>query len=63
MEFKVDRKKCNLIRHHQNDNGFVEASFGERLSIVWDLTRQVWPFTGKYAEQRLQRDVAKLIRQ
>jgi hypothetical protein len=35
----------------------------ERLSQVWDLTREVWHFfQGINAEQRLQRDVAVLIR-
>jgi hypothetical protein len=35
----------------------------ERLSQVWDLTQEVWLFfQGINAEQRLQRDVAVLVR-
>ena len=63
MNLKVDRNKCVLTRINQYDNGYVQAGNAERFGMVWELTRQVWPFTGKDAEQRLQRDVAKLIRQ
>ncbi len=63
MDLNVNREKCTIIKLHQDDSGFVKAGFAERLGMVWELTRQVWTFTGKDAEQRLQRDVAKLIRQ
>ncbi|MBN2591721.1 MAG: hypothetical protein JXA96_17780 [Sedimentisphaerales bacterium] len=62
MEFKVDRKKCVLKKLQDEDNGYVDANPAERISMVWELTKQVWAFAGIDAEQRLQRNVAKLIR-
>lgn len=45
------------------DDGYVEGSQAERISMVWEITRDVWSFTGKGdAERRLQRDVANIIR-
>ncbi len=62
MEFKVNRKKCVLKKLHEEDNGYVDADPAERVSMVWELTKQAWAFAGVNAEQRLQRNVAKLIR-
>jgi hypothetical protein len=62
MEFKVDRKKCVLKKLHEEDNGYVDADPAARVSMVWELTKQAWAFAGINAEQRLQRNVAKLIR-
>ena len=62
MEFKVDRKKCVLKKLHEEDNGYVDADPAERVGIVWELTKQAYAFAGINAEQRLQRNVAKLIR-
>jgi hypothetical protein len=62
MEFKVNRKKCVLKRGHEEDNGYVDADPAERVSIVWELTKQAYTFAGINAEQRLQRNVAKFIR-
>jgi len=63
MDRKVDRDKCFIKNLGDDDRGYVEASFAERLSMVWELTWEVWSLASKDAEQRLQRDVAKLIRQ
>jgi hypothetical protein len=63
MEFEVNRKKCVLKKLHEEDNGYVDADPAERVGMVWELTKQVWAFAGINAEQRLQRNVAKLIRQ
>ncbi len=62
MEFRVNRKKCVLKKLHEEESGYVDASPAERLGMVWELTKQAWAFAGKNAEQRLQRNVAKLIR-
>ena len=62
MEFKVNRKKCVLKKLNEEDNGYVDADPAERVSMVWELTKQAWAFAGINAEQRLQRNVAKLIR-
>ena len=63
MEFKVNRKKCVLKKLHEENNGYVDADPAERVGMVWELTKQAWAFAGINAEQRLQRNVAKLIRQ
>ena len=63
MEFKVDRNKCVLKKLDEEDNGYVDAEPAERISMVWELTKQAYAFAGINAEQRLQRNVAKLIRQ
>ncbi len=44
------------------DNGYVDADPAERIFMVWELTKQAYAFAGIDAEQRLQRNVAKLIR-
>ena len=63
MEFKVNRKKCVLKKLHEEDNGYVDAEPAERVSMVWELTKQAWAFAGINAEQRLQRDVGNLVKQ
>jgi hypothetical protein len=61
----VDRQQIRIYRSHAaaDDGGYMPGSPADRLSEVWDLTRDVWLFCqGIDAEQRLQRDVAVLIR-
>jgi hypothetical protein len=60
----LDRKHVRLYSSHAaaEDGGYMAGTAAERLSQVWELTQEIWPFTqGKHAEQRLQRDVAVLI--
>lgn len=62
---QVNRRRTRLYRSHAaaDDGGYMPGSPEERLSQVWDLTREAWAFfRGNDAEQRLQRDVAVLIR-
>jgi len=59
---KLDRTKTLLKRQTKQDDCFVDASFQERISIVWDLTSELWSLKGDSdAERRLQRHVTKLI--
>ena len=62
----LDRTKARLFKSHADadDGGYMPGTPEERFAAVWELTRQVWAFAeGKdVAEQRLQRDVAVLIR-
>jgi hypothetical protein len=61
----VDRQKVRLFRSHAeaDDGGYMPGTPAERLGEVWELTKEVWSFAeGKDAEQRLQRDVAVLVR-
>lgn len=46
-----------------DDGGYMPGTDAERLSAVWDLTRDAWAFFRKEdAERRLQRHVAVLAR-
>ena len=61
----LNRKYVRLYKSHAaaDDGGHMVGSPAERLSQVWDLTQEVWFFAREaHAEQRLQRDVAVLIR-
>lgn len=61
----VDRKKTRVFRSlkEADDGGFMPGTPAERLSQVWELTREVWSFMDPArVEQRLQRDVAVLKR-
>ncbi len=60
---KVNRDIVTLKKLSDKDDGFVDASPQERISMVWELTKEAWYFKErKNVEQRLQRDVAKLIK-
>ncbi len=61
----LDRKHVRVFRSHAaaDDGGYMPGTPEERLSRVWGLTQEAWLFfRGTNAEQRLQRDVAVLIR-
>ncbi len=61
----VDRHFVRLHRSHAaaDDGGYMAGTAAERLSQVWELTHEAWSFfRGNDAEQRLQRDVAVLVR-
>jgi hypothetical protein len=63
---KLDRTKTQLKKQTKQDDCFVNASFQERISFVWDLTSELWSIKGKGAgdaERRLQRNVTNLIKQ
>lgn len=61
---KVDRGKTRLFRSHvaANDGGYLPGTAEERVSQVWELTREAWALCNEDPEQPLQRDVAVLIR-
>ncbi len=47
------------------DDDYVEASMKDRLSMVWDITVELWSISKKGeidAKSRLQRNVANLKR-
>lgn len=45
------------------DSGYVHASPEERVSFVWEITREVWALKGDQgAERGLQRTVTNLIK-
>lgn len=61
----VDRTKAILHRSlaDADDRGYMPGTPEERVLEVWELTREAWSlFRQGDAEQRLQRDVAVLVR-
>jgi hypothetical protein len=60
----LDRKTISRKRFEESkkDTSFVEGTMAERVSQVWELTKNTWAMTGIDAEQRLQRHVAVLVR-
>jgi hypothetical protein len=61
----LDRQRVRIFHSHDqaDDLGYMPGTPAERLSQVWELTREVWAFSENAdAEQRLQRDVAVLVR-
>ena len=61
---KVNREITHLKKLTQEDDSFVKASPKERVSFMWELTAEIWSLRDSdYVERRLQRNVAKLIKQ
>ena len=61
---KLKRDTVRILRAGDDkDSGYVEGTPAERFGMVWEITRDAWAFRGESgAEQRLQRDVAVLVR-
>lgn len=61
---KMMRNHTKLKKMTKKDDCFVEASPQERISIIWELTQEIWSIKDrKNVKRRLQRDVTNLIRQ
>lgn len=63
---RLDRTKIRKGRMKDlDDDGFVQGTMEERLSMVWEITASIWEISTKgriNAESRLQRDIAVLKR-
>jgi hypothetical protein len=60
---KVMRNHTTLKKMTKQDDCYVDASPGERVSFIWQLTAELWSLKDKQnVEQRLQRNVTNLIR-
>lgn len=60
---RVDRSRVHLGKMSKNDDPFVNLSPAKRVSLVWELTAELWSLSGVNVKQRLQRNITKLIRQ
>jgi hypothetical protein len=61
----LNRRQVRIYRSHAeaDDGGYMPGTPEERLSQVWELTKDAWAFfRGIDAQRRLQRDAAVLIR-
>jgi hypothetical protein len=60
---KVLRNRTKLKKMTTENDCYVDASPGERISFMWQLTAELWSLKGKRnVEQRLQRNVTNLIK-
>lgn len=60
---KLDKHSTALHKMSKEEDNFVDASPAERVSMIWDLTAEVWSLTDpQRVERRLQKHVTKLIR-
>ena len=59
----MDKSISVLKQSDPANSGYVSGSMGERIALVWPLTREVVSLSKKYdPEQRLQRHITRLIR-
>ena len=55
--------KLSTKSHSNYDEEFVKGDMPTLFEMVWEITCDLWAFTGENdAEQRLQRDVVNIIR-
>ena len=61
---RVRRNKAKLKKMTKIDDSFVDMSSSERISIMWEITSELWSLKGSpYVKRRLQRNVANFIKQ
>ena len=61
---RLQKDRARLRKLGDEDDDFVDASPAERLGMMWELTAEIWSLRGQdCAQQRLQRHVARLVRQ
>lgn len=62
-EIKLNRNVVKISRKNDNDDGYIDADPAMLFSMVWDITCDLWAFSGRNdAERRLQRNVVNIIR-
>ena len=59
----VNRKIVKRITTNEDiDDGYVQADMSELISVMWEITSDVWTFIREQdVKQRLQRNVAVVI--
>lgn len=60
---KLNRRYATLKKLTDFDDGYVAASPQKNLSLMWELTEELWSLKDKKnAKRRLQRNVAHLVK-
>ena len=63
---KINKKVAKLsLMKNVIDDDYVDAPIKDRISMVWDITEELWSLTKKgemSAKSRLQRNVTNLTR-
>jgi len=66
MKMNKTVAKLSSMKNIDDDDDYVDAAVEERISMVWDITEELWSITkeGKMrVKSRLQRNVANLKRE
>jgi hypothetical protein len=59
---RVDRTKAKLVKTSEQDDGYVDLSPAERVSLMWELTAEVWSLKkSPYVKKKLPRHITRLI--
>ena len=60
---KMNRKKVIIRKIHDSEDDYVQLSPGRRVSLIWELTAEVWSLKDKKsAKRRLQRHRTRFIK-
>ena len=60
---KLNRKKMFFKKGFDDGAEYVDASPGERLSFMWELTQEIWAIKDKRSvKRRLQRNITNFIK-
>jgi hypothetical protein len=61
---KLDKTSAKLIHGRDHGGNYVEATPAERVSMVWELTKEVWSIKDRESVERpMGRDIATLIKE
>ncbi|MEO8383055.1 MAG: hypothetical protein ABI779_25585 [Acidobacteriota bacterium] len=56
-------RKYKLGDEPEFDEATLQMTHGERIDLVWEITKSAWSFKDpSFRESRLRRDVARVIR-
>jgi hypothetical protein len=63
MKLRRDVFRVVPIKSPEAEDNYVDLPPAERVSLVWDLTEEVFSLSGEYdVKSRLQRDVITIIK-
>lgn len=63
MKLQRDVFRVVPMKSPEAEDNFVDLPPAERVSLVWDLTEEIFSLSGEYdVKSRLQRDVITIIK-
>ncbi len=63
MTIKMNRNRMVVRKIHDEQDDYVHLSSAERVSLIWELTQEVWSLKDKKSvQQRLQRHRTRIIK-
>jgi len=63
MKLRRDVFRVVPIKSPEAEDNYVDLPPAERVSLVWDLTEEIFSLSGEYdVKSRLQRDVITIIK-